>query len=212
MQQDGKQKAYPITVIDDSSNCVDVIYALVLVKSWQTAQAADQLKKCLSDDGIALTMQNGLGNREILESVLGEKRVALGVTTTGATLLSSGRVRPGGEGMISLSEHARLKPIKDYLELANFNLEMIKDIDTLIWSKMVVNAAINPITALLQVSNGTLLSRASARQLSSDLANEVAEVALAQGIKLSFKDPVAAADLIERTVRKYRRASSATPR
>ncbi|MBT4004251.1 MAG: 2-dehydropantoate 2-reductase, partial [Chloroflexi bacterium] len=99
VQPDGKQKAYPIRVVDDSSDCVGMKYALVLVKSWQTARAAKQLKKCLSDDGIAVTLQNGLGNREILESILGEERVALGVTTTGATLLSSGRVRPGGQGL-----------------------------------------------------------------------------------------------------------------
>ena len=63
-----------------------------------------------------------------------------------------------------------------------------------------INAAINPITALLRVSNGTLLTRASARQLSADLANEVAQVAIAQKIKLSFDDPVAAAlEVAERT-------------
>ncbi len=194
VQPDGKQKAYPITVVDDSSDCVRVKYALVLVKSWQTARAAEQLKTCLSKDGVALTLQNGLGNREILESALGKERVALGVTTTGATLLSSGRVRPGGEGTISLGEHPRLAPIKDYLESAGFNLEMFKNIDTLIWSKLVINAAINPITALLKVSNGVLLNRASARQLSADLANEVAKLAYAQEIKLSFNDPVLAAE------------------
>jgi 2-dehydropantoate 2-reductase len=196
VQPDGKQKAYPIRVVDDSSDCVGMKYALVLVKSWQTARAAKQLKKCLSDDGIAVTLQNGLGNREILESILGEERVALGVTTTGATLLSSGRVRPGGQGLISLGEHPRLEPIREYLKSAGFKLETIKNTDTLIWSKLVVNAAINPITALLKVSNGSLLSRASARQLSADLAKEVASLASAQGIQLSFKNPVAAAEKV----------------
>ena len=71
----------------------------MLVKSWQTARAAGQLAECLHPDGLALTLQNGLGNAEMLSKYLGQERVAQGVTTTGATLLSSGRVRPGGEGI-----------------------------------------------------------------------------------------------------------------
>jgi 2-dehydropantoate 2-reductase len=196
VQPDGRQTAYPVKIIDNSSDCVGAKYALVLVKSWQTKRAAEQLKNCLSKDGVALTLQNGLGNREILEEALGKERVALGVTTTGATLLSSGRVRQAGEGLISIGEHARLKPILKLLKKAGFNLKTLKKVDTVIWSKLVVNAAINPITALLKISNGALLTRDSARQLSADLANEVAQVAAALQIELSFDDPTAAAESV----------------
>lgn len=200
VESDGRQTAYPVTVLDDCLECDGAKYALVLVKSWQTERAAKQLKKCLSEDGVVLTLQNGLGNREKLEAVLGKARVAVGITTTGATLLSSGRVRPGGEGIISLGEHPRMNLIQDQLIAAGFNLKMFKNIDTLIWSKLVINAAINPITALLQVSNGSMLKSTSARQLSEDLAKEVAQVAFAQEIKLSFEDPVAAVvEVAERT-------------
>ena len=75
------------------------VYALVLVKSWQTERAAGQLAACLAQDGLALTLQNGLGNRETLAAALGAQRVAAGVTTLGATLLGPGRVRLAGEGM-----------------------------------------------------------------------------------------------------------------
>jgi len=193
---DGSQKSFPVFATDDPKECKGAKNALVLVKSWQTPRAAGQLAKCLAKDGVALTLQNGLGNQEALAKECGEERVALGVTTTGATLLSSGRVRPGGEGVISIGAHPRVEPLVNLLREAGFNVEVLNDVDTLIWGKLVINAAINPMTALLRVPNGELLMRESARQLSADLAREVAAVAAAQNIQLAFKDPVIAAEKV----------------
>jgi len=199
VKADGSQQSYPVTATNDPSVCATK-YALVLVKSWQTARAARQLAECLDPDGLALTLQNGLGNRAVLAEALGEARVALGVTTTGATLLSSGRVRPGGEGVVSLGKHSRLQPLAELLQGAGFEVEVLEDVDSLIWSKLVINAAINPVTALLDVPNGELLVRPTARQLSADLAREVAAVAETKNIKLTYPDPVAAAEgVAERT-------------
>lgn len=191
VQPDGSQKSYPVRVIDKTSE--DDVYdqALLLVKSWQTERAAHQLKKCLAPEGIALTLQNGLGNHEILSIALGAARAAQGVTTTGATLLSSGRVRPGGEGVVSLGHHPRLTPLQELLERSGFTIEVLEDVRALIWGKLAVNAAINPLTALLKMPNGDVITRPSARQLSADLAREVAAVAEAQGIQLPYPDPVA---------------------
>src|SRR5512138_726367 len=92
---DSNEVDHPLRVhaIDNPRECVGVRYALVLVKAWQTERAAEQLKECLADEGLAVTLQNGLGNRETLIRSLGPDRVALGITTTGATLLGPGRVR-----------------------------------------------------------------------------------------------------------------------
>src|ERR1051325_3315425 len=46
---------------DNPRECIGVKFALVLVKAWQTERAAHQLKECLAEDGIAVTLQNGLG-------------------------------------------------------------------------------------------------------------------------------------------------------
>jgi 2-dehydropantoate 2-reductase len=196
VQPDGAQHSYPVTATGDPAECTGAKYALVLVKSWQTGRAAAQLAECLAPDGVALTLQNGLGNREVLAQALGEERVALGVTTTGATLLSSGRVRPGGEGVVSAGAHPRIEPLLALLREAGFKVEVLENVDTLVWGKLVINAAINPLTALLQIPNGELLARPSAHELSAALAQEVAAVASAQKVALAFDDPVAAADSV----------------
>ncbi|MGD8454796.1 MAG: 2-dehydropantoate 2-reductase [Anaerolineales bacterium] len=196
VQPDGSQQSYPVQATDNPEDCKGAKYALVLVKSWQTRRAARQLTQCLRGDGVALTLQNGLGNREALAEELGASRVALGVTTTGATLLGPGRVRPGGEGTVSIGLHSRIGPLVNTLCKANFTVEVLDNVDTLIWGKLVVNAAINPMTAVLQVPNGELLKRESARQLSAELAREVAAVAKAQGIQLAYDDPVAISETV----------------
>jgi 2-dehydropantoate 2-reductase len=199
VQPDGQQTSYTVGVVDDPVACdAGFRYALALVKSWQTARAAGQLRACLRADGVALTLQNGLGNREALAAELGAERVALGVTTTGATLLSSGRVRPGGEGVVSIGAHERLGDLLPVLEKAGFTLSAADDLDSLLWSKLAINAAINPLTALLGVPNGALLERRAAHELLIELAREVQAVAAAQGIRLTFEDAAAAAEDVAR--------------
>jgi 2-dehydropantoate 2-reductase len=196
---DGIEHAFPVRVTREPKDCSGVRHALVLVKTWQTERAAEQLSNCLAEDGLALTLQNGIGNRETLMRHLGRKRVAVGVTTTGATLLGPGLVRAAGEGVISLEAHARLAVLQGALVEAGFNVQTVKDAESLVWGKLIINAAINPLTALLRISNGELFSRPAALNLMRSLANEAAAVASAQGIQLPFKDAVQA---VEEVVRK----------
>jgi len=195
---DGAEGAYPVEATRDPADCRGMQYALVLVKSWQTERVAGQLADCLAENGLALTLQNGMGNRELLTETLGLQRVALGVTTTGATLLGPGMARAGGEGVISVEAHPRLGPLEAALTGAGFNLQVVNDADALVWGKLVVNAAINPLTALLRVPNGELLQRPAAHKMMGVLAREAAAVATAQGIHLPFKDAAQAAEEVAR--------------
>jgi 2-dehydropantoate 2-reductase len=194
----GKEQRFPVHATDDPRECVGAKYAIVLVKAWQTERAARQLAECLTEDGLALTIQNGLGNYETLTSHLGLDRVALGSTTTGATLLGPGLVRPGGEGIISLGQNQALGPLEAALKSAKFNVQVVEDSLSLIWGKLVINAAINPLTALLRVPNGELLERPSARLMLGSLAREAAQVAYAENIDLPFDDPLHAAEEVAR--------------
>ncbi len=222
VDSNGNEQAFSVRATADPADCCGAKYALVLVKSWQTERAARQLAECLATDGLAVTLQNGLGNREILakhldnpitmestESIENKKdsvnsvvkkpsRVALGTTTTGATLLGPGLVKAGGEGVISIEAHPALGPLEEALESANFKVEIVKDAASLVWGKLVINAAINPLTALLRVPNGELLERPAAHALMRALAEEAAAVASAEKVKLAFSDPAAVAEQVAR--------------
>ena len=224
---EGYEQAFPVHATADPKECRGAKYALVLVKAWQTERAGRQLAECLAEDGLAVTLQNGLGNREILARYLdgdfttisaentGKRkikdsalsansvvhrfsRVALGSTTTGATLLGPGLVKAGGEGKISIENHPAIGPLEKALKAANFKVEILEDAQSLIWGKLVINAAINPLTALLKVTNGELLRRPTARGLMRALADEAATVASAEKVTLPFHDPAEAVEDVAR--------------
>ena len=195
---DGSERTISVKASSNPADFGQVRHALVLVKSWQTARAAGQLAACLDPQGVALTLQNGYGNRETLAASLGAERVALGVTTAGATLLEPGKVKPGGAGAITVENHPRIGPLAAGLRAAGFPVELTAHADGLVWSKLVINSAINPLTALLRVPNGELLERAAARSLMGELARETAAVATAAGIELTFSDPAGAAEDVAR--------------
>jgi 2-dehydropantoate 2-reductase len=199
---DGDDLAFHIHATDNPAECKGMHFALVLVKAWQTERAAHQLSACLAEDGVALTLQNGLGNETILACTLGLTRVARGVTTLGVTLLTPGLVCLGGEGPVSLESHPRLSQLEKMLRRAGFDINMVDNVQSLVWGKLVVSSAINPLTALLRVKNGELLELPSARALMGELARETAAVAKTVGVALPFPDPEhAAEEVAQRTAK-----------
>ncbi|MFQ5921801.1 MAG: ketopantoate reductase family protein [Anaerolineales bacterium] len=189
LQENGETITASVTATDDPSECKGAQSALVLVKSWQTEAAGNMLAECLAPEGVALTLQNGLGNIEVLEAAIGAARAALGVTTSGARQLGPGTVRAGGAGPTYVAPHPRLEPLVDLLETAGFEVHAASDLVSLVWGKLAVNAGINALTALLEVRNGELLERPHARLLMNEAAIETTRVAEAQGIQLPYDDP-----------------------
>ncbi len=172
----------------DPAECSGSDLVLVLVKAWQTESAAERARGVLTADGLALTLQNGLGNYEVLCSVFGERRSAAGATTSGATLVAPGHIRLGGEGAIQLGGHPAIGPTRSLFEQAGLQVSVVDDRDSILWGKVIVNAAINPLAALLRVPNGELAARPSARGLMQALAGEAAAVSARLGIALPYAD------------------------
>jgi 2-dehydropantoate 2-reductase len=157
---------------------------LILVKAWQTEAVSPRLESLLKPDGIALTLQNGFGNLEKLGP-----RACLGVTYQAATLAGPGYVRPGGAGPTWVAGPEWIAEL-----FRNAGIECrageSRQLDSLLWGKLVVNCGINAVTALLRIPNGELLRRPDAMHLMDCAARECAEVARAKGIDLPFTDPV----------------------
>jgi 2-dehydropantoate 2-reductase len=161
--------------------------ALVLVKSPRTAAVAEALDRRLDPSGLAVTLQNGLGQCETLAATLGPARVASGVAIMGASVLAPGEVRfvPGRVILDADSSNALLRSgIVALLEAAGIPTELTADIEAAVWRKLVANCVINPLTALHELTNGALLERDELRSQLVLAAREVAAVAAAKGIAL----------------------------
>ncbi len=190
--------SFPVRATADPSVCRGADLALVLVKSYQTLRVSKILQDILAPNGVVLTLQNGLGNDTILADALSTPRVAQGITTLGATLTAPAIVRLAGDGPVWLQEHPGLGALTEMLRAAGFLVEIEKDIQPRVWGKLIVNAAINPLTALLRVKNGLLLESPSVRQVMVNLAEEAAAVAESHGVRLPFPGPAQAAEDVAR--------------
>jgi 2-dehydropantoate 2-reductase len=168
-------------------------FVLVLAKSRSTTAVAGVAARALAPGGRIVTLQNGLGNREILARVAGQDRVAVGVATLGATLLAPGRIRAfPGRITIGATSVPTLARLLEAFEAAGIPIETTDDIDRVLWQKLAVNCAINPPSALLGLPNGALLASNESRARMAAAAREVATVAAARGIALEA-DPSALA-------------------
>jgi 2-dehydropantoate 2-reductase len=72
---------------------------------------------------------------------------------------------------------------------AGFDIEVLNDAEALVWGKLVISASINPLTAILRVRNGELLTNSFARTMMGELARETYSLADSFGIKLPFLNP-----------------------
>lgn len=183
-------------IIAGVSERATVDLALVLVKSYDTASAAATVEKVLADDGIVMTLQNGIGNFEALNAVF-PGRVLLGTTTIGAMTLGRGRFRHTGLGQTHLGEadgsvRERTRAVAAALEKMNAGpVHVVDNAVGCVWSKLIINAAINAPATLLKVRNGDLPTTEAGKQLIHDVVEECLSIVRARNIQLIFDDPEA---------------------
>lgn len=173
---------------------------LVTVKAFDTARAAREMVPLLGEGTQVLTLQNGLGNLPTLAEQIAPERLLGGTTSHGATFLEPGRVRHAGVGDTTIgawrADPGTAEPVAEALRDAGIAVEVTDRIDAAIWRKVVVNAAINPVTALARVENGALLDDPGLNACLRQLAEEGAAVARAVGLEIGDEAAVAAAERV----------------
>jgi len=192
IEMNGHSTSHLLTITNDPYSVDPVDVALVLVKSYQTETAVSRIQPLLSPNGLIITLQNGVGNSEILQAGLQNTGVTVGVTSMGATVVEPGFVRHAGDGPVYLApptvDNEQFLPLVNLLRQAGFDAEVADDVDSLVWGKLAINTGINPLTAVLNVPNGYLAEHEDARAVMMAAAQETETVAGALGIQLPYPD------------------------
>ena len=172
--------------------------AIVTTKTPGTAWAALQAARVLAPDGVALTIQNGLGNHEILVEHLGRSRVALGVIYVGAGFRADGSHYATGAGRIQLARPPgagsarRLDEVVDLLRAGGVQVEVVGDPWPVVWRKLIANAVMNAPSAIFDATYADIAADPAKSLLCDALARESAAIAGAAGFPSSEQDAIAA--------------------
>ena len=162
---------------------------LITVKAYDTEPVASLLRKSIGRNVPVLSLQNGLGNVESLRRRLGSDSIIAGTTTEAALATGPGSVIHYGIGITWVGEmngkrSERCLAVKRAFRGAGFSTVISNKINGVLWSKAVVNSAINPISAIAHVRNGDILKTAELREVASKVIDEGSAVAYANGIVL----------------------------
>jgi 2-dehydropantoate 2-reductase len=166
---------------------------IIFVKSGNTKEAAQSIKGIITKETMIVTLQNGLGNREIISDITGNMVIG-GITSEGATSLGYGRVRHAGTGSTVLGpitgSGTLLQTIVNAFNKAGFKADSAENIDDLIWGKLIVNVGINALTAITGLKNGQLPMHEGTLNIMKDAVMEAVKVAHAKSITLPYPDPM----------------------
>ncbi len=187
----GESHHYPLQVALAPTEIGPCDLALLLVKAHQTKVAARHLPVLLQGGGIALTLQNGIGNVEEMAAVAGPQRLLAGVTMVGVTKSAEGQIRHAGPGPIILGippqstvTSAELAALCQLFQRAGLECRTEEDIVTVLWQKLLINVGINPITALTRLPNGRLPEIPEAWEVVAAAVQEAHRIGLACGLPL----------------------------
>ena len=161
--------------VGDKPEDADVTF--VTVKAYDTEAAAKKLANV--NCGIVCSLQNGIGNEEILAMYL--DRVLGGVTTYASNLVEYGHIEFAGEGKTFIGDLSGeitedVLTVVELLKNSKIDAEAVTDIRKRIWLKAVVNSVINPITAVCRVRNGKIVEIPEFWNIAKKIASEGEEV------------------------------------
>ncbi|HYY20475.1 MAG TPA: ketopantoate reductase family protein [Thermoleophilaceae bacterium] len=167
-------------------------FGILATKSMHTRAAIDATAHAF-ESGAVCSVQNGVGNEEIVAEHV--ERVIRGTTFPAGHIVEPGHVEmdttgdtwigPFEPSPAPMEEVGRLA---DALTRAGMPTLALEDARGAQWTKLIFNAATNPVGALTELSHGRVCDLAPTRRLVSGLVAEGKAVAARLGVELD-SDP-----------------------
>lgn len=181
-----KAKAFKAEAVLDAP---DVI--MLFTKTIYSKAALESVKHLLSDKVTVLTIQNGLGNKELIAEYVDERQIIIGMTGYPADLHGPADISSHGNSYTAIvaasgevTETVRI--LADKITEAGLNCKVGPETIEYIWEKVCFNSAINSLCAETGLTVGEV-GELGGKQLAYDIAHEGIEVANAYGVPAHFE-------------------------
>lgn len=186
---DGEELTIPVKITDDPASAGIMDLVQISVKGYHTESATKMALPMIGPDTYVMSVQNGLGNLDVIAKHVSPERVVGGVTAHSAMALGFNKIKyNGGVGGVWIGrfdgkEDPRLNEIVETLSNAGFETNVIEgNILNPIWRKLLANVACNCVAAITGFTGNQLIACEETNQLIRELAVETFQVAKALGL------------------------------
>ncbi len=166
----------------------------LFVKAVDTLRALRAFAGELDPAAPVISLQNGVGNEDAIKTALGGAvPVILGITTESSQTIGPGHVRSSEQGNTIIGATSAspktARTVTELLTHSGLRASAVHDIRPHLWGKLVANAAVNALSALLDCNAGEIPRDPNAARLAEALADETASVAASLKINLPYVNP-----------------------
>lgn len=184
-ETDGSEYTVKVKVRKENTACDPCDLLIVLVKVIDTGEALEHNKDLIGENTILLSLQNGLGNHELMREYAPEDHILIGNTTYNSVKEGPGRVFRTNRGRSSIGTLFDNKDLAvslvEELKSSGLDCEYNDNIKRQLWTKLFLNAATNAVEALIDCNHGIFCGNEYARELTKNIIEETAKVAEADG-------------------------------
>ena len=166
---------------------------LLFTKTLYSVDALESAKHFIDENTYIMTLQNGLGNVEVIEKYVPKEKIIVGMTNFPSDLEGPGSVTSLGKGIVvAMSANGKQNPmlqnVEEQFNKAGLNCTISEDVFVHIWEKVAFNAALNTLTAVTRLRIGDMSSTKQGYDLAFEIVKEVVSVANKCGIKANLEE------------------------
>ncbi|WLH81754.1 2-dehydropantoate 2-reductase [Pseudomonas sp. FP2335] len=163
---------------------------LVFTKGFHTQVAMDNVRHLIAPSTWVLSVQNGLGNAELIAQVVSAERIIVGMTDFPAQRRSPGTIYSQGHGHVKIWSYTgapsdEIATIAQSFDEAGLNCAADANVQVAIWEKLAFNSVLNSICSVCGLTVGQVGRSEGGPALASAMAAEAVAVAAATGVLIS---------------------------
>ncbi|MEH6344959.1 MAG: 2-dehydropantoate 2-reductase [Bermanella sp.] len=149
-------------------------HLIVATKAFDAQSAVESIQHCLSPNAQILLLQNGMGSQQSIAQKFDHYGVYACSSTEGAYKTNAHTLVHAGKGINNIgpmNDKADKSRLRQWLPESGYQWH--DHIETILWKKLFINGAINPLTLLYRCKNGELIKQDYMRQHMIEICSEL---------------------------------------
>lgn len=211
MLEKNMQKVIRVDAEVSGNDLPSVDFLMLFVKAHQSYEALKRNTSLIGENTVVVSLQNGMGNYLEISKFLPLDRIVIGTSNHNSTIQGYGKFFHAADGATIIggftgeNTSSPVNRVKQILSSSNLDVSISTDVKRIIWKKLFVNMAINPLTMLLEVNNGFVVKDQYSLACMKHVVHEGIAVASADGENFDEKEIL---DLIHKICQKTALGSS----